>query len=514
MTTVPSDTSQPKTRSSKPYALALDIGTSSVRATLFDELGAEIAGASSRLTRNLSTTRDGGAELVADDGVEQLAAAIDTLLAGSSIADHEIEIVAIASFWHSLVGVGRDGAAMTPVYGWADTRAASDADDLRKSLDEHYFHARTGCRFHASYWPAKLKWIGRANLAAYSKVATWMSFSEFLLYRLFGSTAITVSMASGTGIFDQEQCTWDREMLDALDLDAARLPSIVDATQTFTNLSEPYARRWSQLRNARWFPAIGDGAANNVGSGCVTRDRAALMIGTSGALRVLERAPPPKSLPTELWCYRLDRERTVVGGALSEGGGTFKRMLETLNVKGSIAEIEAKLASMDPDSHGLTILPFWSGERSSGWHSDARGAILGLTSHTGPIEILRATMEAVAFRFAIVAKAVASIAPGASIVASGGALVSSKLWARILCDVLGVPIELSSVKEASSRGAVLLALESTGKIKSIEYVKTETGSVIAPDMKNHERYQEGLARQLKAYQRLITVHEEESPPAQ
>ncbi|MBV9211766.1 MAG: carbohydrate kinase, partial [Acidobacteria bacterium] len=253
----------------------------------------------------------------------------------------------------------------------------------------------------------------------------------------------------------------------------------------------------------RWTAAIGDGAANNIGAGCSVRERAALMIGTSGAMRVMWRGDAPALIPPELWCYRADGERVIMGGALSDGGGLYRWMTDTLKLKaGDGEELERQLALMQPDAHGLTVLPFWSGERSTGWNAEAHGAILGLKQHTQPVEILRAAMEAVAYRFALIAEALEKEASPISLVASGGALRSSPVWTQIIADVLLREIKLSEAREASSRGAVLLALELAGKIKSITDVPTLLGRTFEPDATRHARYREGLERQQKFYERV------------
>src|SRR6185436_17173019 len=120
--------------------------------------------------------------------------------------------------------------------------------------------------------------------------------------------------------------------------------------------------------------------------------------------------------------------------------------------------IEQQLEEIEPDSHHLTVLPFWAGERSSGWQPAARGGILGLTLHTRLIEILRAAMEAVAYRFALLWQSLETQAPEATIVASGNALRASPVWRQMIADVLGRPLLLSATAEASTRGAALLAL--------------------------------------------------------
>src|SRR5258705_1578270 len=194
------------------------------------------------------------------------------------------------------------------------------------------------------------------------------------------------------------------------------------------------------------------------------------MIGPSRAMRVVYEGQPPPQLPPELWCYRADRKRVVVGGALADGGGLYHWLTSALTLSDNPAGIENQLRAMEPDAHGLTILPFWSGERSTGWSADARGGIFGLTQQTKPIELVRAALEAIAYRFALIARSLETMAPKATVVATGNALRSSPVWMQIIADVLGRPIMLSDVREASTHGAALLALEAAGKIGSIEEV--------------------------------------------
>ena len=222
------------------------------------------------------------------------------------------------------------------------------------------------------------------------------------------------------------------------------------------------------------------------------------MIGTSGAMRVVFAGEPPAELAPALWSYRVDQQRVVVGGALSDGGGLVQWLGQSLKID------EGEVGALEPDAHGLTVLPFWSGERSTGWSSDARGGIFGLRQKTTPVEILRATLEAIAYRFALIARALDQVAPNATIFASGNALRSSPAWLQIIADVLGRPLLFGGTAEASIRGAALLALEAVGKIGTIEEDSIAIEQVFEPDLKRHARYQQGLARQEEFYDRLRT----------
>jgi gluconokinase len=487
------------------FLLSIDVGTSGVRACLFDDRGVETSAHHGR-RRSEDTLSDLG-EFDPDALVDGVISTIDELLASSNTG--EIEFIAISTFWHSLVGVDADGAPTTPLLTWADTRAARIARDLRASFDEREIHARTGCRFHASYWPAKLRWLRNEWPERFAATRQWLGFGEYLSLRLFGVTTASISLASATGLFNQRACDWDWEFVRALDISPDTLPPIDDETRP--RLAGNFARRWPALAGAHLALVAGDGATNNIGAGCSTKDKVALMVGTSGAMRVVFAGGPPHELSPALWSYRASRTRVAVGGALSDGGGLFCWLRESLDVE--TTDLESQLAALEPDAHGLTILPFWSGERSTGWSPDARGVIFGLKQGTQPVEIVRAALEAVAYRFASIASALQSIAPDANVVATGNALRSSPVWIQIVADVLGRPIAVGDTPEASIRGAALLALEAVGKIATIEDVSRSSAEVFEPgvfqpdvfqpDMARHVRYREGLARQEELYERLF-----------
>jgi gluconokinase len=474
--------------------LSIDVGTSGVRAALFDERGGEVPGAQVRSRRSAAVSDF--VELDPNQLVDEVVKTIDELLTYHFHSAAQIEFIAISAFWHSLIGVDAAQQHTTPVLTWADTRAAGAANELRRDFDEAGIHARTGCRFHPSYWPAKLLWLRREQNENFRNTQYWLGFAEYLCLRLFGENSTSISMASATGIFNQRECDWDWDFVEQLGISPDTLPEI--KTQIAARLSEEFARRWPALAEARLIGVVGDGAANNIGAGCSTKDKIALMVGTSGAMRVVFQGDPPENLASGLWSYRACSRRVVVGGALSDGGGLVQWINESLNF------VSDDIAALEPDSHGLTVLPFWSGERSTGWLAEARGGIFGLRQQTTPVEIARAVLESIAYRFALIARALDAVAPNATIAASGNALRSSPAWLQIIADVLGRPLHLGGSGEASSRGAALLALEAVGKIASIEEDTFAVEQVFEPDMTRHARYRHGLARQEELYKRIYS----------
>ena len=176
---------------------------------------------------------------------------------------------------------------------------------------------------HWSYWPAKLLWLRQTQPDLFERVKRWVSFGEFLLEQLTGARGVSVSMASGTGLLDQHTLDWDAELLELIGVDRARMSPIIPLDSLSNEMHVP------QLRGVRWLPAVGDGACSNLGAGCATPDRFALMVGTSGAERVVW-APERLQIPRGTWCYRVDERRVVLGGALNDGGSLFDWLRRSL----------------------------------------------------------------------------------------------------------------------------------------------------------------------------------------
>lgn len=487
--------------------LALDIGTSSVRAAVYDAAGDVLPATMVKNERLIRTTDDGGAEIDADEAVAQVFAAIDEALGRSEDLIERIGYAAMSCFWHSLVGADDAGRATTPVFTWAEKRPAEYVQRLRDELDESATHNRTGARFHASFWPAKLIWLREEFPDAFARTSRWLSFSDYLALKLFGEDATSVSMASGTGLFDVRRNDWDAPLLEHLGIDRKQLPRIAADGETFSTAAgdrsgeQPRLRR--RLEHVSWFPAIGDGAANNLGAGCANASKAALMIGTSGAMRVAFAGDVPARIPAGLWCYRIDRRRVIAGGALSDGGGLYRWLKDNFRLRDDDDRTEEEIAERAPAAHGLTFLPFLAGERSTGYHERAEGAILGIKSATDKIDIVQAALESVAYRFAEIHDQLAEICPLREIIASGGALRESPVWTQIIADVLGRDLSLPDTREASSRGAVLLALATVGKIENIDDLPTPPGDRFKFDEDRHEIYRNARARHAKFYNLLI-----------
>jgi gluconokinase len=480
-----------------PLVLTIDIGSSSLRTNLFDGKARRMTGFEAQLHYDARSVGEGGVEIDPVALCERLFSAIDETLSRAGAVAASIEGVGFCSLVSNVLGIDGDGRPTTPIYTWADTRCASQAEVLRRKLDEARVHEHTGCHIHTSYLPARLLWLRQQGLTHVS-TNRWISLGEYIYLLLLGRDDQSLSVASWSGLLNRHTLDWDDWLLGQIGLFHPQLPPLVDAYDGMRGLKPEYARRWPALKDAIWFPCVGDGVTSNLGSGCYTPDEWAVQVGTSGAMRALLPGGI-EHVPMGLWCYRLDRETALLGGALSEGGNVFDWLRDTLHVD-DFAAFEREAASLAPNSHGLTVLPFIAGERSPGWNSSARMLIAGISLSTRPSHILLAAQEAIVYRLAAVYDLLKGVLPEpARIIASGGALLNTPGWMQMLADTLGKLVTASTEEEASSKGAALIALHGLGHMPDYSQVPASLGVIYRPDETRHAIYRRAMERQQALY---------------
>ena len=473
-----------------------------MRTLLFDSNGRPVDGFGTQLPYTFDTTPDGGVEIDPDKLVALCVKALSAACVQLRHANMKPAAVACDTFWHSIMGIDRHGFVLTPLLHLLDTRSEGAAAKLRQRVDNRAQHARTGCVLHPSYPPAKLLWLSESTPDAFKRVTQWMSIGEYLFYNLFGEPAASTSMVSASGLWDQNRNDYDEELFSVLPIRKEQFPHPAEMDQPMTQLRPEFRENLPELDGIPWYPALGDGACDNIGSGCYSPENFALMVGTTGAMRVVFEREQIE-IPAGLWCYRVDRRRAVVGGAISSGGEVFAWMKQTLQLPDA-AETEKQLAAMAPGSHGLTVLPYFAGERSTGWRSDARAAIAGMGVSTTPVQILRASLESVALQFRqIYDIMVSSVGKPERMIGSGGALLHSPTWTSMMADALSRPVIACLEPEATARGAALLGLERLGAIDDVRSAPPRTGQTFEPVAEHWQTYSDELQRQRDFYKRLF-----------
>ncbi len=467
--------------------LALDLGTSSCRSALFDVRGRRHLATTSQQTYQLQTDKDGKAELDAQTVLTAVRACIGTTLAAQEGDDklrgQAISAVGTSCFGHSLVGTDERGKALTPIITWADSRNRAAAAALRARNDERRNHATSGCMLRASFWPAKLRWLTAAKPALVKRVRRWMSPAEWIYLHLCGELRSAHGMATSTGLYHPGTRAYDATLLKLAGVAAKTLPPISDEP---LHLLPSYADTWPTLRDAHWFPGIFDGAASNLGSGATRPGYAAINVGTSAAVRIMYRTgkASPAKAPFGLFCYRVDEERHLIGGAISNAGNLRAWCLRELQLPSDADIIEEVLAKRRTPDHGLLVLPFWTAERAPTWREDVSGTVVGITQATTALDMLQAVTEASYHRLATIIGCIPKVDRATRFIVGGGIQRSPSSLQR-LADVLGRPLTALDEPEASLRGAAVFALEKLGHGERLAPV---TGRTVKPDTQRAKRY--------------------------
>ena len=497
----------PGTDKAGALVVSLDVGSTSVRTLLFDAAGNPVPGFGAQIKYRPIATEDGGWEVDPRRLLQITTSCLTTIHDQLRASGRRAAGIAICTFWHSFFGLDERGRPSTRIFHLFDTRSSQQAEKLKTLFDETEMHARTGCVFHTSYWPAKLLWLRETQPSVFCQTRRWISFGEYLLERVGARAISSTSMVSASGIWNPNEGTYEKTLLAALEIDPRQLASEKDLDEAVASLRPDHKSKFPDFDGIPWYPALGDGACNNVGSGCVTPDRFALMVGTSGAMRSVVPRPHLEIRPG-VWCYRVDRKRFVLGGALSNGGYVYDKMTQMLRLPPA-AKLESEIAAMEPGSHNLTALPFFNGERSTRWNSSARAAFTGISHTTTPVELLRAAMESVALRFRLLyTKMCDVVGTPEDVIATGSALENSAAWTQMMADALGRRILLCGVRETSSRGAALLALERLGVFPKDQFPKTAVGARYEPDPARGDMYNELLRRQEKLYGKLFLENQD------
>ena len=480
--------------------LVLDIGSSSARAMLFDDRARAIADASVAQPYTMTTQPQGAGTFdvaVLRDAVETC---IDRVLQHPRAGD--IRAVGMDTFAHNILGLDSTGAALTPLYTYADSRSVPDIAQLREQIDAAAFHQRTGSVNHAAYLPGRLYWLRRTAPEIFTQVVRWVDIATYLYGLWLDHPVCSSSIASWSGMLDVAQRDWDQGWLDVLGLERTLLPDIADYHAVARGLAPDYAARWPQLRDVPFALGVGDGAAANVGSGSTDRNSIALSVGTTAALRVMLSGSAVLDVPSGLWRYVLDFEHYLVGGATTEGGNIYNWLRGVLQMPDS-ETIEDALITQMPGAHGLVVLPLLGGERSPGWRGYASGAIDGLRLSTTALDIVRAALEGVALRLALVSEQLADfVSAETPVYASGGALAASPGWSRLIANALNRPLHLLSEAEITARGTAILAL----RVLDPDFTPDppERAAIYQPDPDHHAALRDALDRQHALYDHLST----------
>jgi glycerol kinase len=460
-----------------PYVLALDQGTTSSRAIVFDESGSEVARAQREFQQIFP--QPGWVEHdPAEIWESQLAVAVEAL-ARAGLPASELAALGITNQRETTIVWDRaTGLPVTNAIVWQDRRTADACARLKRDGLEPLFRDKTGLVLDPYFSATKIAWIldrvpGVREAAAEPGRLAFGTVDSWLIWNLTGGKsggchATDVTNASRTLLFDLAAGDWSEELLRVLDVPREILPEVRSS-------SEVYGETVPGLLGAAVPIAgvAGDQQAALFGQACLSRGMAKSTYGTGCFLLMNTGDRPVPSrhqlLTTPAW-QAGGRTDYALEGSVFIGGAVVQWLRDGLGLIRSSAEIEA-LAAGVPDAGGVVLVPAFTGLGAPHWDPYARGALIGITRGTSAAHVARAALEAIAFQVADVLAAMEADAgfPVEELRVDGGATANNLLM-QLQADLAGVPVVRPRVQETTALGAAYLAGLATGVWKSTDEI--------------------------------------------
>lgn len=442
------------------YILALDQGTTSSRAILFDKYGQICHIAQKEFTQLYP--QPGWVEHDAEEIWATQFSVMAEAIAKASLTTADIAAIGITNQRETTVVWDR--ASSKPIYNaivWQDRRTASYCDQLKADGLAPLIQSKTGLVIDAYFSATKLKWIldnvsGAREKAVKGELA-FGTIDCWLNWKLTNGKvhATDVSNASRTMLMNLETCEWDEELLRLFDIPASVLPEIIPSSKIY-GVTESVVK----TANIPLAGIAGDQQAALFGQQCTTPGMVKNTYGT-GCFMLMHTGDKivhssNKLLTTVAWKLN-NRVEYAVEGSIFIGGAVVQWLRDGLHMIRSSAEIE-DLASRVTDTDGVYIVPAFAGLGAPHWNQHARGTVFGLTRGTTRAHIARACLESIAYQTMDVLKAMEADAglPIKELRVDGGATINNLLM-QFQCDLLQVPVIRPEVYETTALGAAYLA---------------------------------------------------------
>lgn len=444
------------------YLLALDQGTTSSRAILFNEFGVPQRLAQYEFEQFFpddgwvehdareiwSTTRRAATEVMSGIKAEEVA--------GIGITNQRETTI----LWDRHTG--------EPVYRaivWQDRRTAARCEDLRAAGVEDDVRDRTGLLLDPYFSATKLAWIldevPEARARAERGELAFGTVDSYLIWQLSGGQrhVTDATNASRTLLFNIHRQQWDRELLKLFAIPEAVLPEVLDSAADFATATAPFD-------GIAVASAIGDQQAALVGQGCLEPGMVKSTYGT-GCFLVMNTGTDPLSSSSRLLttiAYRLDGiTHYALEGSIFIAGAAVQWLRDGLK----LIERADQTEELAGDSAGVYLVPAFTGLGAPYWDPNARGALLGLTRGSGIAEICTATLQSVAYQTRDLVEAMARDGRAPSALKIDGGMVANDWMVQFLADMLAVPVSRPRVTETTALGAAMLAGLQQGVINSV-----------------------------------------------
>ena len=477
---------------SKQHILAIDQGTTSSRAMIFDQDGHCVAVAQQEFRQIYP--KDGWVEHDPEDIWQSVLQVCHQAIQQASKAGIEIDGIGITNQRETTLVWDRGTGE--PIYNaivWQDRRTADHCNELKKAHKEEYVSELTGLLLHPYFSATKISWIldnvaGARDRAQKGQLA-FGTIDSFLLWRLTdGKTHATdATNASRTMLFNIHTQQWDKSLLDIFKIPHSLLPEVKDCIADFGSTKDNLFNRPIPIGGI-----AGDQQAAAIGQACLEPGMIKSTYGTGcfALLNTGEKAFRSQNRLLTTVAYRVAGQTSyAIEGSIFVAGAAIQWIRDGLKLIDSADQAEPLATSIDSNK-GIYLVPAFTGLGAPHWEPHARGAIFGLTRDTGIAEIVRATLESVCYQTHDLMQAMErdSKTKPKTLRVDGG-MVANNWFLEFLANLLDIPVERPKVTETTALGAAYLAGVQLGAIESLADIGCiwEREALFTPTVNHSER---------------------------
>jgi len=420
--------------------IGIDIGTTNIKAVLFDDNYQEIE----NISTPIQTMYNGD---FAEQDIQEI---VDVVFSSiERLNNKDVSHISFSSAMHSIILSSSDLCPFTKNVIWLDNRSKDLINNFKEQADWLSFYHKTGTPIHTMSPFAKLLWY-KENTSFINKDVRVFGIKEYIIYKLTGEFVEDYSIASATGLMNIHALKWDKDILDYIGINEEQLPRLVDTNQTFSALNYSF----------KVVVGASDGCLVNIGVEALSKGQTTLTLGTSGAVRMTVNEPvlDPHG---RTFCYYIKKNTYVIGGAVNNGGNvlTWLGRVFYKSKEEMFDDLPHLLERTKEGSNGLVFFPFLFGERAPFWDATLTASFVGLTHNHTRDDMVRAVIESVLFNLKHVLEILESNSCKSNeLYISGGVLQNLDIL-DLLAGLFKIKIHIQDSYEAAAIGAVLLIEE-------------------------------------------------------
>lgn len=479
------------------YYIGIDLGTSAVKLLLVDEKGQIY----NEITKEypLEFPKPGWSQQNPQDWKKAVFEGIPELLDGFNAS--QVAGIGCGGQMHGLVVLDENDEVIRPAILWNDGRTAKQVDFLNNEIGKGKLSELTANIAFAGFTAPKILWLKENEPENFAKIAKIMLPKDYINYVLTGVHSGDYSDASGMLLLDVEHKCWSKEMLDICGISETQMPKLFESYDCIGTVDPVVAEKLGIHGTVKVVAGAGDNAAAAVGTGTVGNGGCNISLGTSGTIFISSDkfgVDPNNALHA---FAHADGGYHLMGCMLS-AASCNKWLCEDILGTSNYAAEQEDITDEKLGRNNVYFLPYLMGERSPINDTNARGTFIGMTMDTSRSDMVQAVLEGVAFAIRDsfeVAKSLGIEIPRSNI-CGGGA--KSKLWQKIMANVLNIPLDSVVTEQGPGYGGAMLAMVGCGTYESVQEASDKLVSIasaVYPDEEIAARYEAKYQKFKKIY---------------